>query len=59
MSKQKNFPWLLDFWTMLWPNFGIGGRLHQRNNLAALEKWAKQYINQRFEEDQEWKDLTK
>lgn len=59
MGKQKRFPWMLDLFTMMWSNFGMMGNINRKVNIAELEKWARQQVKQRFEEDQEWKDLTK
>lgn len=61
MGKQRKFPWMLDLWTMMWSNFGTGmmGAFHRKNNIAEMEKWVRQQVNQRFDKDQEWKDLTK
>ncbi|GEM_PF-5837624 len=59
MGKQKRFPWMLDLFTMMWSNFGMMGNINRKINIAELEKWARQQVKQRFEEDQEWKDLTK
>lgn len=59
MGKQKRLPWMLDLFTMMWSNFGMMGNINRKVNIAELEKWSRQQVKQRFEEDQAWKDLTK
>ncbi len=59
MSKHKKFRGMLDLWSIMWANFGTMGKLNRQHTTAELEKWAKNYVNQTYEEDQDWKDLTK